>query len=62
MADFTRAIEIDSSDPDPFNSRGWALLQEQKAESTIKDFDKALQLNPQYTLAYYNRGSAKLLT
>ncbi len=41
----------------PYNNRGDALVDEERYEEAILDFDKAIELLPKYAMAYYNRGS-----
>ena len=33
----------------------------QQYEAAIQDYNEAIRLNPKYSVAYYNRGLAKLL-
>ena len=39
---------------------GWAFLENDDPDSAIRDFDRAIQLNPDYALAYCQRGRAHM--
>ena len=39
-----------------YNNRGTAYGELGNYQQAIKDFTKAIELNPQYAMAYYNRG------
>jgi Flp pilus assembly protein TadD len=56
MADFTKAIGLDSEDADSLNARG--ELHEAKKEygAAIKDFTAAIKLDDKFAGAYNNRG------
>ncbi|MDZ4748748.1 MAG: tetratricopeptide repeat protein [Saprospiraceae bacterium] len=41
----------------PYNNRGDALVDKERFEEAIKDFDKAIELLPTFSMAYYNRGN-----
>jgi len=41
----------------PYNNRGDALVDEERYEEALLDFDKAVELLPKYAMAYYNRGN-----
>ncbi len=42
-----------------FNARGYAYLRLKQYAKAISDFDRAIQLNPEYVNAYSNRAAAK---
>ena len=44
--------------PIAYNNRGHALLLESKTDLALQDFNKAIELNPDYVKAYSNRGTA----
>src|SRR5262249_44565006 len=57
--ELTQAI---ASKPDlalAWNARGYAYLLLRDPTNAIKDFDRAIELNPRYANAYRNRGSAR---
>lgn len=59
LSDFNRSIEIDSTNFYALNSRGrFFLVDRNDPERAIEDFDKAIALNPQFGVAYANRGFA----
>ncbi len=41
-----------------YYNRGNSYLAQRDAIAAIKDYDKAIELNPEYVSSYYNRGSA----
>ncbi|HSF89709.1 MAG TPA: tetratricopeptide repeat protein [Saprospiraceae bacterium] len=41
----------------PYNNRGDALVDEQRYDEALLDFDKAIELQPKYAMAHYNRGN-----
>lgn len=48
--------DMDSEDPNAYNSRGIILAKEGRYEKAITQFTRAFQRNPIFTEAYYNRG------
>lgn len=56
---FTQAIESKKLSKEnlaiAYNNRGSAWDDKGKAEQAVKDFSKAIQVNPEYDAAYYNR-------
>ena len=64
--DFDKAIEdydlylekIDSNDAAAYNNRGIAYRRLKQYERAIHDYNKAIELNPEFAGAYYNRGLA----
>jgi tetratricopeptide (TPR) repeat protein len=62
IADFTKAIELDSNIyPNIFAyaGRGLAKVELKDYYGAIADFTKAIELDPNYVSAYVFRGSAK---
>ena len=41
----------------PYNNRGDALVDQKKYTEALSDFNKAISINPKYSMAYYNRGT-----
>ena len=41
-----------------FNERGYAYYQKRDFDRAIADYDAAIGLNPQFAVAYNNRGNA----
>ena len=56
MADFAAAIAIDSECWKAFASRGDLLELLREYDRAIRDFDKAIQLNPKSFWSYLDRG------
>ena len=42
-----------------YNTKGIENHEIKRDEDAINYFDKSIKLNPQYAIAYYNRGCAK---
>ena len=59
LADYTKAIEIDSQNYVLYNYRGDAKFKLQDYQGAITDYNKAIEINPENAAHYYNRGSAK---
>lgn len=55
---FNKAIAVNDSDINLYNSRGMCYYYSDRFELAIKDFKKVLQLDPSNHLAYNNMGSA----
>ena len=56
-ADYTEAIRLDPGEPKWVNARGVVYADHKgDAARAIEDYSAALRLNPEYGVAYYNRG------
>lgn len=55
---WNNAATSEQTSPKVFMNRGIIYSQKQVHELAIKDFNKALELNPDYAEAFYNRGLA----
>ena len=57
---FNEAIELNPTDPRGYNSRGYALLLKGEPDHrrAIADFNRAIDLRPDYAEAHFNRGNA----
>lgn len=53
---FTNAISIDSQHINAINNRGLAYFNSGKYQESIEDFDRAIQINPNFAYAYFYRG------
>ena len=59
---YEKALDLDRNDPLPFNNLGVLWLDAKgQGEQAIPYFEKAIALDPDYTLAYYNLGRAQSL-
>ncbi len=55
IADYSKAISLNSSLPGAYNNRGIAQAALQKYDEALADFDAALKLDANYVLGYSNR-------
>lgn len=53
---FTKAIKYDKSNYEAFYYRGCAKVNATKYKDAIVDFEKAIELKPDYANAYFNLG------
>ena len=58
IADYTRAVGLDSGDAVAYNNRGIAYRNKGDARTAIEDYTRAIELDPEYRDAYNNRGLA----
>jgi tetratricopeptide (TPR) repeat protein len=56
LADYTKAISLDSKDMTKYFHRGIAYLKLKNYKMALKDFNKAIQLDPTFGRAYGGRG------
>ena len=56
IAEFERAIAIDSSLAEVYLFRGTSYIHKNEYDRAIADLDRAIQLNPNDAMAYSNRG------
>ena len=56
IADYTKALEINSHYTDAYYNRGNAWADRSEYDQAIADYTKALELAPHYADAYFNRG------
>ena len=59
IANYEKAIELNSNFAEAYNNRGLANLWLQRYVDAIADCDKAIEIRPQYADAYHTRGNAK---
>jgi tetratricopeptide (TPR) repeat protein len=57
LADFNRAIKLDSSRVDGFVGRANTLNALGLYQEALKDYDRAIEIDPKLANAYVNRGS-----
>ncbi len=58
IADFSKAIELDTKFAYPYYNRGNAYRNQQKYDQAIADYSKAIDLDLKYAYAYRSRGLA----
>lgn len=61
LADYNRAISLDSDNSYRYNNRGNAYKSMGELDRAIADYDQAIKLRPKYWLALRNRGNALYL-
>ncbi len=57
LADYGRAIELDSSYATAYSNRGLTYADLQRYEAALADYGRAIELDLSYASAYSNRGS-----
>ena len=55
MADFTKAVEIDPENSDIYHHRGQVHLLTEQIDNAADDFKKAVDLNPEFPVAYVQK-------
>ena len=60
IADFTKAIELDSNDAMSYYNRGLSKDNLEDYNGAIADYSKTIELNPVFSDAYFNRGLIKV--
>jgi TonB family protein len=58
IADYSKAIELNSKVSTIFFSRAFAYFNKKNYARAISDFDKAIELDPKESMSYFKRGSA----
>ena len=58
IEEYTKKIEKDLDNILYFFIRGNTFYKLDKFEEALKDYDKAIELDPSYTFVYNNRGNA----
>ncbi|MBD2388613.1 serine protease [Cylindrospermum sp. FACHB-282] len=57
LADYTKAIAINSEYASAYYNRGNLYHDQKKWDLALADYTKAIAINPEYASAYYNRGN-----
>lgn len=57
--DYSAKIEKDTNNADYYFGRGLDYMLVQDFAEAISNFDKAIEINPSYTLAYFNRAAVR---
>lgn len=60
IADYTRAIELNSKYTEAFNNRGNVKGAKEDHDGAIADLSRAIELDPKHTISYNNRGAEKM--
>ena len=60
-AAFDKAIQYDKNNYEAYYLRGCAKINEKKYKDAITDFEKAIELKPDYADAYFNIGRVYFL-
>jgi serine/threonine protein kinase/Flp pilus assembly protein TadD len=60
MDDYTRSLELEPDSPNILTRRGWAYLLKAN-QLALRDFDEAIQKNPENGDSYNGRGYARVL-
>jgi tetratricopeptide (TPR) repeat protein len=60
LEQFQKMVSIDIKSDKGYYGIGRVYYLKKEYENSIKAFDSAIEINPNYTMAYQNRGSAKL--
>ena len=55
MADFSKAVEIDPDNSDIYHHRGQVHLLTEQIDNAADDFKKAVDLNPEFPVAYVQK-------
>lgn len=58
VEDFKKAIALDIREVEAYNNCGACLYNLNRSEEAVGYFDRAIEMNPAYAMAYYNRGRA----
>src|SRR6185503_8670335 len=58
IADYSKAIDLNPTEPDYYNNRGVAHRAKGDLDRAIGDYGKAIELNSKHAQAYHNRGNA----
>jgi tetratricopeptide (TPR) repeat protein len=56
LADYNKAIELNSNYAEAYNNRGIVYEYQEKWDLALADYTQAIKLNPNYADAYINRG------
>jgi tetratricopeptide (TPR) repeat protein len=58
ITDYNSAINLDSTNAEIYNSRGWAYYKLKEYSSAIEDYERSIKFDPDSATAYNNRGLA----
>jgi TonB family protein len=56
IAEYNKAVELNSEDPSIYLNRGFAFLNRKNYDLAVADYDKAIELSPKESMIYFNRG------
>jgi tetratricopeptide (TPR) repeat protein/predicted aspartyl protease len=60
LTDLTRALELDSGNPEYLYERGRVLVAKQEYPKALADFDRAIELKPDYVVALMSRAEMRI--
>ena len=55
FSDFNLALEIDPANSDVYHHRGQVKLLTENTTEAVKDFEKSVELNPTFPIAYVQK-------
>jgi tetratricopeptide (TPR) repeat protein len=58
LADYDKAIELNSNYHEAFNNRGNIYMRREDYKRALENYDAAIKINPRYARAHNNRGEA----
>ena len=58
VEDYTEAIRLKDEDPVVRNNHGTALMKLERYQEAIADFDRCIQMDPKFAMAYYNKAQS----
>ena len=61
IADYTRALQLESNDASIYFGRGAARQKKNDLEGALADYNKAIELDPSHALAHASPGVVKVL-
>ncbi|QLH33044.1 MAG: tetratricopeptide repeat protein [Cyclobacteriaceae bacterium] len=61
IADYTKAIELDDTNPTYYDNRAWSKTEKENYAGAIEDYTASIELYPSDPETYYQRGLVKLL-
>jgi len=60
IADYTKAIELDSTNPTYFDNRALSKTEKEDYAGAVEDYSSSIEIYPTDAETYYQRGVVKL--